>query len=299
MAIKKRRKPKTNRNYFTQDTEDAIIEYNKTEDFDKKSRIYQERIHYAFFKLTQNIIHTFKFYHTDVSDLEHLQHEIIIFLLGKIHLYHHSKNLEDRFKKIITKEFKLKYKLNFQDHVGDVDKVTQQQIDDFIVLCKIKDEGCLTKLSKMTPPKAFSYFGIITKRWLILYNTIMYKKKLTTIPAEELSRDSSHTYLLDESKSPNDKLSNFIDDYVEFINNNIYKLFPKEQDAKIADAILTLFRKRESIDIFNKKALYFSIRESGEFKTPKITKISDKMRDIFQENYAFYLEHDYHKFEIL
>jgi len=41
------------KNYFTQDTEDAIIEYNNTQDYNQKSRIYGSRIHNAFFKLTQ------------------------------------------------------------------------------------------------------------------------------------------------------------------------------------------------------------------------------------------------------
>ena len=54
-------KPKTSGMYFTQETENAIIEYNNTLDFDLRSKIYRERIHYAFFKLTENIIHTFKF----------------------------------------------------------------------------------------------------------------------------------------------------------------------------------------------------------------------------------------------
>ena len=84
-------KKPTNKNYFTQDTEDAIVLYNNTEDFLLKSKIYEERIHYAFFKLTQNIIHTFKFYHTEVENLEHLQHEIEVFLLSKIHLFNPDK----------------------------------------------------------------------------------------------------------------------------------------------------------------------------------------------------------------
>jgi hypothetical protein len=75
------------KNYFTQDTEDAIVLYNNTVDPVLRSKIYEDRIHYAFFKLTQNIIHTFKFYHTEVENLEHLQHEIIVFLLSKIHLF--------------------------------------------------------------------------------------------------------------------------------------------------------------------------------------------------------------------
>jgi hypothetical protein len=34
-----------------------------------------------------------------------------------------------------------------------------------------------------------------------------------------------------------DKLSIFIDDYVEYVTANIFTIFPKEYDAKIADCI--------------------------------------------------------------
>ena len=78
--VRKRRKK--SKNYFTQETEDAIVLYNNTSDSEVRSKIYEREIHYAFFKLTENIIHTFKFYHTEVSNLEHLQHEIITFLLN-------------------------------------------------------------------------------------------------------------------------------------------------------------------------------------------------------------------------
>ena len=60
--VKKRRKK--SKNYFTQETEDYIVKYNKLdsiENEEERSRIYETHIHYPFFKLTQNIIHTFKF----------------------------------------------------------------------------------------------------------------------------------------------------------------------------------------------------------------------------------------------
>ena len=57
--------------------------YNSTSCPHKRSKIYEKEIHYPFFKLTQNIIHTFKFYHTEVENLEHLQHEIEVFLIRK------------------------------------------------------------------------------------------------------------------------------------------------------------------------------------------------------------------------
>ena len=76
-------KPKSDKNYFTQDTENAIVEYNNSTSYPEKEKIYHARIHYPFFKLTENIIHTFKFYYTEVENIEDLQHEVITFLLTK------------------------------------------------------------------------------------------------------------------------------------------------------------------------------------------------------------------------
>jgi hypothetical protein len=231
------------KNYFTQDTEDAIVAYNLSVDYGERSKIYDERINYAFFKLTQNIIHTFKFYHTEVENIEDLQHEIIIFLLSKIHLFDPSKGA-----------------------------------------------------------KAYSYFGTIVKRWLILYNDKNYKKKVASIPVSVLEEDNTFSYTIEENNSPSDKLSHgdkmslFMDLYVEYCTENLEVLFPKDQDAKIADAILELFRKREHLDIFNKKALYIYIREMIDAKTPKITKIADRLHKIFKTNYIFYLENGHIKF---
>ena len=57
VAVRKRR-PKS-KNYFTKDTENAIVRYNNEPDPEIRSIIYRNEIHYAFFKLTENIIHTF------------------------------------------------------------------------------------------------------------------------------------------------------------------------------------------------------------------------------------------------
>jgi hypothetical protein len=222
--------------YFTQDTEDAIVLYNELDDPILKSRLYNDKIHYAFFKLTENIIHTFKFYYTDVDNLEDLQHEIITFLLSKIHLF-----------------------------------------------------------NPLNGAKAYSYFGTITKRWLILYNQKNYKKRIDVSSIDILEEDESHSYTIDDS-SYDEKLSNFIDLYIEHCSKNIYQLFPKDYDAQVADAILELFSKRENLDIFNKKALYIYIREIIDVKTPKITKIADQLYDIFKKNYIFYLENGYVNF---
>ena len=234
-TVAKKRKAKS-KNYFTSETEEAIILYNNTENTEVKSKIYEQFIHYPFFKLTENLIHTFKFYYTEVDEIEHLQHEVIIFLLSKIHLFDPSKGA-----------------------------------------------------------KAYSYFGTIAKRYLIISNQNNYKKRIDKSPLESLYDDENHSYNIDDKEDKN-LLSNFIDQYVEYVTSNIYDLFPKENDAKVADAILELFRKRKDIDIFNKKALYIYIREMVDVKTPKITKIANQLYDIFKTNYIFYIEYGYVEF---
>jgi hypothetical protein len=43
--------------------------------------------------------------------------------------------------------------------------------------------------------KAYSYFGTIVKRWLILYNTKNYKKKIKKVGVEVLTgENSTHVY---------------------------------------------------------------------------------------------------------
>jgi len=229
------RKKKSNV-YFTKETENAIVLYNNTADEIKKSQIYQDKIHYAFFKLTENIIHTYKFYYTETDNIEDLQHEIIVFLLSKIHLYDQTKGT-----------------------------------------------------------KAYSYFGTIVKRWLILNNNKNYKTQQNRTELEPLQEDINHSYELDKGNQI-EKLSDFTEQYIKYCSDNIYTLFPNKNDAQIADAILELFRKRDGIEVFNKKALYIYIREIVDAKTIKITKISNILRKIYKNSYIFYLENGYIKF---
>lgn len=231
------KRKKKSKNYFTQDTEDAIVLYNSISDPEERSKIYNNRIHYPFFKLTENIIHTFKFYYTEVDDIEHLQHEVICFLLSKLHLFDPSKGA-----------------------------------------------------------KAYSYFGTIAKRYLILQNQKNYKKRIDKAPVEDLYKDDNHSYTIEDDPLQT-QLSKYIDLFVEYTTENIFELFPKQKDAEVADAILELFRKREDLDVFNKKALYIYIREMVDVKTPKITKIANQLYGIFKDNYIFYLENGYVEFE--
>ena len=229
----RKRKPKKANVYFTQETEDAIIEYLKTKDTETRNKIFNEKINYSFHKLAENIIHTFKFYYTEVDTIPELQHEVVAFLLEKLHLYNQNKG------------------------------------------------------------KAFSYFGTIAKRYLILYNNANYKKLKDKAPVEAIDEDK--TILIDivnNNTDPQiDPLPSYLQQFTKYIDANLFVLFPKQNDARIADAILELFRKNENLDIFNKKALYIYVKEMTESSTPQITKIIKHLKLVYVKKYNEYYEH--------
>ena len=68
---------------------------------------------------------------------------------------------------------------------------------------------------------------------------------------------------------------------IEYFDERLESLFPKENDRKIAESILYLCKNKDSIDNFNKKAIYIMIREMTDVKTSKITQVSNVFRKIY------------------
>ena len=221
-------KPKNNNYYFTQGTEDAIVRYNTTSDPVLRDQIFTKEIYYPFYKLVENLIHTFKFYYTDVNDIEDLKLEIVSILVEeKIHRFDPTNGA-----------------------------------------------------------KAFSYFQTIVKRWLINYNDRNYKRLKQVGSFDEVADSWESTEPDEHTRTIN--LSIIVDKFVEQTYQNLNIILPKEHDQKVADAILTLFRTRQDLDIFKKKALYIYIREMTDCETPTLTRIIKVLKDEFYKVYKLY-----------
>lgn len=219
---------KSKANYFTKETEEYIVKYNESEDNKYRNSIFTDHIYYPFYKLAENIIHTFKFYYTDVDKIEDLKHEIVSMLL----------------------------------------------------------EEKIMKFDPTNGAKAYSYFGTIVKRWLINYNNKNYKnlKKIGTF--DEMYDGYETRFNVDEEGSIT--LGQFLDRYVGEMYLILEELFPKESERRIADAILTIFKTRQDLDIFKKKALYIYIREMTDCETPHLTKVVNKLKEEFYISYNQY-----------
>ena len=214
--IVKKKKAKKKNYYFHQGTEDAIIRYNKSDDYRLKNTIYNEHIRKPFDKLAENIIHTFKFYYFDVSS-EEVKHEVVSFLVLNMHKFKEGKG------------------------------------------------------------KAFSYFSIVAKNYLILHNNKNYK--MGKIHHEMDVLDYKRNILEERGRAEKTEGAElFINELHRFWDTNLTNVFRRDKDIRVADAVLHIFRIKENIENFNKKALYILIREMTSSNTQHITRIINVMK---------------------
>ena len=213
-------------NYFTKETEEYIVKYNNSTDQEYRNKILTDHIYLPFYKLAENIIHTFKFYYTDVDKIEDLKHEIVSILL----------------------------------------------------------EEKIMKFDPTNGAKAYSYFGTIVKRWLINYNNKNYKK-LKQIGSFDDIEDGYEDGSVYAEPNKGITLSDFVDRWVDTMYDELDELFVKDSEQQIADAVLTLFRTRNDLDIFKKKALYIYIREITDCDTPTLTKVINVLKNDFNQKY--------------
>jgi len=135
------------------------------------------------------------------------------------------------------------------------------------------------QLPKYQPDKgrAFSYFSIVGKNYLILNNNNNYKKMKIH---DDISRldFKRNVYSESVSETVDEFNSEFVTQMLEYWENNITNIFRRQKDILVADAVLELFRRRMNIENFNKKALYIMIREMTGSNTQHITRVVNQMK---------------------
>ena len=140
----------------------------------------------------------------------------------------------------------------------------------------LKDEceiHLITILSNFDPSKgskAFSYFSVITKNWFIA------KVKKTAIQLrreahyDEISKRVEMDHLAiynqyDEQRTKREFMEHLWKEIEKWEKANL-----KENERKILEAIKILLSDAETIEIFNKKAIYLYIREITNLNTKQV-----------------------------
>ena len=259
--------------YFTQETEDAIVKYNKRltkcctapiriektkvenkksveveycekcnkvlteEDWDyelgddERGDLFREHIYRAFFKLSESMIYTYKFFYFDIPP-EDVKKEVISVLCSKIYRYQQG-------------------------------------------------EG-----------SAFSFFSVVAKRYLINNNNRNYKYYINHNSIDgytEKQKDFKMATVFDKmNKSPDPEVTSdkkeIVNRLVDFLEDNVESLFGKKRDRNIAWSIVELLKNHEdAVENYHKKALYILIREYSGEKTQYITQVLKKIGKYYRK----------------
>ena len=88
--------------YFSKAVENAIVEYNETQNFVIKSKIYREQIDKPLKKLVENIINRFKFPYFKLAS-EDLHAEVVSFLVLNMSKYDQEKGKAFSYFSILAK----------------------------------------------------------------------------------------------------------------------------------------------------------------------------------------------------
>ena len=125
--------------------------------------------------------------------------------------------------------------------------------------------------------KAFSYFSIVAKNYLILNNNKNYK--MGKIHSEMKVLDYKRNLMGENTTSETaEKSVLFVGELHRFWDANLTNIFRRDKDIRVADSVLHIFRIKENIENFNKKALYILIREMTGSNTQHITRIINVMK---------------------
>ena len=224
----KRGRPRKNKLYFTQDTEDAIIAYNNEGNSVLRNKVFNEYIHKPLFKMAENLIHRYKFYHFDAATRD-VQHEVIAFLLEKLPKY-------------------------------------------------TQDKG-----------KAFSYFSIVAKNYLIQNNYKHYNRKKGKAPIMDIDnqRNVVNEIVRNDHQT---SVQDFYRLFIDHVEENIETVIKYKRDIPIAYAVLEIFKKCENIETYNKKALYIMVREMVNVKTQYITRVVNILKAEYKRLWIIYKE---------
>ena len=203
--------------YFTQEHEDAIIKYTKTDDNRVRTDLYIKWIQPAFNEMVDKIVFTYKF--TSLPNIDNLRDE-----------------------------------------------------------CKIWLTTILDKYDPNKGSKAFSYFSVITKNWFIHKVKQTSKRAKREVDYEEAAAEVSEKMIMSDDVYFNEREKqefwNHLWSEIESWDSNLMS----ESERKVYEAVKILLLSVDDIEIFNKKAVYFYLREITGFNTKQVVTQLNKMR---------------------
>jgi len=227
-GVKKTKKVNKSKLYFNQDTEDAIVEFAKSECRKRREDLYNDVIKRSFEKLAENLIFIHSF-HSDTLPYEILKNDCVSFLFQTIHKFNPDKG-----------------------------------------------------------SKAFSYFNVVAKNWLIANSKKDLKRKRANVSLDSFAtlsmkdKVSIENYSKVNSPEKEMMIKETKDDLQE-IFQKILKRLSSENEILCMKAIIEVFSKVDQLDLLNKRAVFVYLREISGLNPKQLSISMSNIRKHYRE----------------
>jgi len=144
--------------------------------------------------------------------------------------------------------------------------------------CKIWLTTILNKYDPSKGSRAFSYFSVVTKNWFIHQVKRTQKRNRTEVFMEDLLNHADENLISNEWTYEDKRVD------IEFWGSlyteiDTWESFMlKENEKKVLMAVRILLDSADTIEIFNKKAIYLYLREITGLNTKQVVNNLNKLR---------------------
>lgn len=144
--------------------------------------------------------------------------------------------------------------------------------------CKVWLTTILNKYDPNKGSKAFSYFSVVTKNWFIHKVKRTQKRNQTEVFMEDILNELDEDLV---SVDPTYEEKRLEVEFWQSLNQEINtwdSFMLKENEKKVLMAVRILLDSADTIEIFNKKAIYLYLREITGLNTKQVVNNLNKLR---------------------
>ena len=174
--------------------------------------------------------------------------------------------IEPAFRKLVENIY---YTYNFNKILWDREQIEHE------VMTHLYEK--LSKFDISKNKKSFSYFGTITKNWMIQRCNADKNKRFIDDDNQDIivQNISIHAYEEDEVGRHNEEfISEIIGDFDDWDAKENYT----RDDFAVLEIVNDILKNYERFNVYNKKQLYVYIREATDLPSRKITKSLKKIK---------------------
>lgn len=154
--------------------------------------------------------------------------------------------------------------------------------------CVINLYETLHKFDPSKGHRAFSYFNVVAKHWLIIHSRKKNKRKFRMVsiddPANEINMDAlfhrNGQYVTPPDSAIEKREKN---EEILLLFKEIRKRVRNEREVRCVDAIIEIFNRVDELDFLNKRAIFVYVREFSGLNSKQLSMCMSSIRNIYRQ----------------